>query len=209
MAGGLFGRPFTVNVKCIIFSMICMALLPFLVVDKLKLEYSDVANATHVTFTAVCLIAMVPAGYLMDKIGPIKMAFWGCTFMAIHAVGLILATNIIMLTIAVVFSGLAMAFMHLAWMIGPVTLARHSSQVTRYVAIHATLVGVRAIVGQFPAVVFYKYTGNIQIPFGAAILLTITGAILMKRLARDPQVIQKPVPAPIEVVGDMEHEILP
>ena len=26
MAGGLFGRPFTVNIKCIIFSMICIAL---------------------------------------------------------------------------------------------------------------------------------------------------------------------------------------
>ena len=26
MAGGLFGRPFTINVKCVIFSMICMAL---------------------------------------------------------------------------------------------------------------------------------------------------------------------------------------
>ena len=26
MAGGLFGRPFTINIKCVIFSILCMAL---------------------------------------------------------------------------------------------------------------------------------------------------------------------------------------
>ena len=37
MAGGLFGRPFTFNVKCIIFSMICMAL--FLYNPNIKNPY--------------------------------------------------------------------------------------------------------------------------------------------------------------------------
>ena len=37
MAGGLFGRPFTFNVKCIIFSMICMAL--FLYKPNIKNQY--------------------------------------------------------------------------------------------------------------------------------------------------------------------------
>ena len=37
MAGGLFGRPFTFNVKCIIFSIICMAL--FLYKPNIRNEY--------------------------------------------------------------------------------------------------------------------------------------------------------------------------
>ena len=37
MAGGLFGRPFTFNVKCIIFSIICMAL--FLYKPNIKNQY--------------------------------------------------------------------------------------------------------------------------------------------------------------------------
>ncbi|MEE9573464.1 MAG: hypothetical protein V3W20_10480 [Candidatus Neomarinimicrobiota bacterium] len=37
MAGGLFGRPFTFNVKCIIFSMICMAL--FLYKPNIRNQY--------------------------------------------------------------------------------------------------------------------------------------------------------------------------
>ncbi|MHC4674739.1 MAG: MFS transporter [Planctomycetota bacterium] len=189
--------------------MVCMALLPLLVVDKLKLDYDEVANATQVTLFAVLLIAMVPAGYLLDKIGPIKLASLGFACMAIYAIGLILATNMITLTIAVVFSGLGMTGVHLAWMIGPVALARHASQAAHYIAIHATLVGARAIVGQFPAVMFYKYTGNIQIPLGAAILCILTGTILMRRLARDTDLTQKPVPVPIDAMSDMEHEVIP
>ncbi|GAG09747.1 unnamed protein product, partial [marine sediment metagenome] len=41
--------------------MICHSLLPFLLVDKLKLDYSQVANATQVTFTATVLLMLVPA----------------------------------------------------------------------------------------------------------------------------------------------------
>ncbi len=37
MAGGLFGRPFTFNVKCIIFSIICMAL--FLYKPNIQNQY--------------------------------------------------------------------------------------------------------------------------------------------------------------------------
>ena len=37
MAGGLFGRPFVLNEKCIIFSLICMAL--FLIKPTFKIQY--------------------------------------------------------------------------------------------------------------------------------------------------------------------------
>jgi len=187
--------------------MICHAMLPFLVVDKLKLTYDQVANSTHVTFTAVGLIAMIPAGFLVDKIGAFRMAYWAFFLMVIHGIALILANNIITLTIAVAFSGLAMTGIHITWMIGPVTLARDPTQGAHYIAIHATMVGLRALV-QFPAVLIYKYTGIIQIPLAVAILCMITGAILMRRLARDPQVARKPVPAPVEAVSGAEHDAM-
>ncbi|UCD29899.1 MAG: MFS transporter, partial [Planctomycetota bacterium] len=191
--------------------MICHSLLPFIVVDKLELDYDEVAYATQVTFFLVILITMVPAGYLLDKIGPIRTAALGYCCIMIYALGLMAADSVIILTIAVFFSGLGLCGVILAWTLGPVALARDPSQAAHYLAIHATLVGARALIGQYSAVFFYKYTGNLDIPLAVAVILVIFGAIVMGRLARDPSMIQKPAPAPapIDAMSDIEHDVIP
>jgi len=190
--------------------MICHAILTFVVVDRLKLTYSEVANTTHVIITSIVLVGLVPAGYLVDRIGAFRMAAWSYLCMALYALGLIVAFNKISLAIAVVFSGLGMTGIHLAWMIGPMTLARDPTHGAHYIAIHATLVGLRAMVGQLPAVLIYKMTGHTEIPLAIAILFILIGAALMKRLADDPEIKEKPKPAPVpvEAVSGAEHDAM-
>jgi len=69
MAGGLFGRPFTFNVKCIIFSMICMAL--FLYKPDIKNQYI-LYGTLFVIFTAA-YVAMAWYDYYFNcDILPLK-----------------------------------------------------------------------------------------------------------------------------------------
>ena len=62
MAGGLFGRPFTMNVKCIIFSMVCMAL--FLYKPTFKTNYA-LYLTLFIIFT-VAYVAMAWYDYYFD-----------------------------------------------------------------------------------------------------------------------------------------------
>jgi hypothetical protein len=69
MAGGLFGRPFTFNVKCIIFSMICMAL--FLYKPDIKNQY--VLYGTLFVIFTVAYVAMAWYDYYFNcDILPLK-----------------------------------------------------------------------------------------------------------------------------------------
>lgn len=62
MAGGLFGRPFTFNVKCIIFSMICMAL--FLYKPTIQNQY--VLYGTLFIIFTVAYVAMAWYDYYFN-----------------------------------------------------------------------------------------------------------------------------------------------
>ena len=62
MAGGLFGRPFTFNVKCIIFSMICMAL--FLYKPNIRNQY--VLYGTLFVIFTVAYVAMAWYDYYFN-----------------------------------------------------------------------------------------------------------------------------------------------
>jgi hypothetical protein len=81
--------------------------------------------------------------------------------------------------------GTAMTAVHLAWTIGPVTLAKDASHAAHYLAIHATLVGGRAVIAQFAAVVLYYYTESLNVPLACAVLTFAGGAVMMMRLERD------------------------
>ena len=62
MAGGLFGRPFVVNIKCIIFSIIIMAL--FLM--KPNIKNNVVLGATLFTIFVISYVAMAWYDYYYD-----------------------------------------------------------------------------------------------------------------------------------------------
>ncbi len=182
--------------------MICYSMLPFVVIDVLHLTYEQAAIATQVVFQAAMLTMLMPVAHLMDRLGPIRACAWGFSFLIVYPVLLMSATGVPMLATASIIYGLGMAVVNLAWTVGPVSLARNASQAAHYLAIHATLVAVRSILGQLPAVAIYRYTHEwlgpaqaVRIPLMLAALMFVGGTILMWRLNRDRRG-RIPVPPP-------------
>jgi len=174
----------------------CQALLPFLVVDKLRFTYGQVAQSTQVAFQASLILMILPTGYLMDRYGPVRMSCWAFTLVAIYPAGLMLAGGVPSLTLITIWFGICVSAIHLAWTIGPITLAPTASDASNYLAIHATLVGPRTIIGQFSAIAIYLLTGRIiAIPLCMAVACFIVGALLMHLLHRR----QKQIP---QITGD-------
>jgi hypothetical protein len=69
MAGGLFGRPFVLNVKCIIFSLLCMAL--FLI--RPNMNNKLVLYSALIAIFALSYVAMAWYDYYYDcRINPLK-----------------------------------------------------------------------------------------------------------------------------------------
>lgn len=174
--------------------MICHALVPFLARDELGLNYEEFARSTTLVFELTLLVMILPAGQLMDRLGPIRTPGMAFGLLALYPLGLIAAGGIGGLAAATVVFAMGISCVHLAWTVGPVTLARNADQAPYYLAIHATMVGVRAIIGQGPAVALYNYTGRIWIPFAIASILFAIGSVLMLRLARDFRAARAPKP---------------
>ncbi len=165
--------------------MIGNALLPFLVVDKLELNHEEVARSTQLTFQFTLLVMLLPAGWLMERLGPMRLASWGFAALTLWPIGLILARDTHSLTVVTVWYGIAMTAVHLAWTIGPVTLAKDASRAAHYLAIHATLVGGRAVIAQFAAVALYYFTRSLSVPLAMASVTFAVGAVMMMRLERE------------------------
>lgn len=153
--------------------MICTALLPLLVTDKLNLQYDQIAGSTHLTFLLVVAAMTVPAGLMMDKLGAMRMSAVSFWFYTSYPILLMLATSTASLTAASVLYGIAAAGVNVCWMLGPVSLAGTAEKVPQYVAIHATLVGLRGAIFQALGVALYWLTGS----FEAALLVAAGGFI--------------------------------
>lgn len=139
--------------------MICDALLPLLVTHRLGLQYDQITNMGFAMFRGCMLLAALPAGWLLDRIGPMRTAmaaFLGLTFYPLLLLG---AGDAAGLAGASLLYGMMMAGVNLAWMLGPVTLAGSAERVGEYVAIHTTLVGVRGILFQTAGMLLYRATG--------------------------------------------------
>ena len=180
----------------------CQALLPFLLVDKLRFTYAQVAQSTQTAFQVTLILMILPTGYLMDRYGPVRLATWGFGLVAIYPIGLMLAGGVTSLTLATAWFAIGISAIHLAWTIGPITLARTASEASNYLAIHAALVGPRSIIAQFCAVGVYLLTGGlIEVPLAGAVVLFAGGALCMRRLDRHqkriPQVTGESIVAPI------------
>jgi hypothetical protein len=60
------------------------------------------------------------------------------------------------------------------------------------------MVGVRGLLGQFPAVALYRWTGDLRVPLLLAVVLFAWGSVIMFRVERDRQaglaVVEEAVP---------------
>lgn len=170
--------------------MFCDAILPVLATDRLDMRYQDFAWSTQVVARLATLLAMLPMGWLQDRVGAVRVSGLAFAGLATYPLMLWLARGTQGVAAASAVWGVAMAGVLLGWMLGPVSLARRPEQVPQYVAIHATLVGVRGVCFQGLGMLLYKLTGSFAWPLAAASVAFAWAAVLMWRLHRDTPTIR-------------------
>ncbi len=164
--------------------MIAYALLPLIIKEKLKLNYDDAAKASQVAYLIGLVLMMVPAGYLLDRIGAVKSVALSFALLFLYPLGLMFAQTRDQLAVVSFFYGMVHAGTTVGWTLGPVSLAPTPDRVPQYVAIHATLVGVRGIVFQAAGVLLYEQTGSFTIPLVIAAAAFVLSAWQMWALDR-------------------------
>ena len=81
MAGGLFGRPFAFNLKCIVFSIICMILFLY------KPEFSN-NYSRYITLFLIFVVAYVAIKMGMQKFNEVSPVMYGlAAFLIMYYMG--------------------------------------------------------------------------------------------------------------------------
>lgn len=162
--------------------MICYALLPILVTDKLHLAYDAMQRSTYTAYLLAMVAMIFPVGLLMDRIGAVRSAAISFALLTIYPLGLIAAGSSSGLMWASIAFGVAHSGASMAWMVGPVSLAPSPEKVPQYVAIHATLVGIRGKIFQGLGVGLYALTHSFTLPLAIAAAAYAWSAWQMWRL---------------------------
>ncbi|HVU64723.1 MAG TPA: MFS transporter [Phycisphaerales bacterium] len=162
--------------------MICYALLPIIVTEKLNLSYESIAESTHVAYWLALTAMVVPAGLLMDHIGAVRCTGLSFLYLTLYPIGLIVSINQHELLLTSIVYGIAHSGAQVGWTLGPVSLAPSPNKVGQYVAIHSTLVGIRGKVFQFLGVLLYSLTHSFKPPLIIAALAFSWGAVQMWQL---------------------------
>ncbi len=166
--------------------MLCDALLPVLATDRLHMRYEDYAQSTQMALRFSMLALMLPLGWLQDRIGAVRLSTLAFASLSVYPLLLLWAGSPSGLAVASLVYGVGMAGVQLGWMLGPVMLAGSPERVPQYVAIHATLVGVRGIVFQGLGMLLYKLTDSFTWPLLVAAAAFLWAAWQMWRLHRLP-----------------------
>lgn len=148
--------------------MVCYVLVPQMAEHKLGLKYAEYSDATGVTFMLCLALATLPAAFLNDRLGPVRTCVIAFSLYALYPLALMFAADKSSLATASVIYGIASAGVNMGWMMGPVSMAPTPAKVPQYVAIHATLVGLRGAVFQFLGVALYALTGRFEVPLAVA-----------------------------------------
>jgi MFS family permease len=150
--------------------MICEALRPMLLTDHLKLNYGAIGTSGFMVFQLAVASCTFLAGSILDKLGPARLCVLTFGLYPLYPIALALAENEQHLLLASIAYGVCTAGVNAGWMLGPVTLAPSPDKVPQYVAIHATMVGLRGTVFQFFGVWLYQLTGTFTASFAVAAL---------------------------------------
>lgn len=150
--------------------MVCYALLPILVTTKLNLDYDQISRSTQVAYQLALVLMLWPAGLLMDRLGAVRSTGLSFGLLTLYPIGLIFVANDDQLLGVSAMYGIAHAGASVGWMLGPVALAPSKEKVAQYVAIHATMVGIRGKLFQGLGVGLYALTHSFTFPLviGAA-----------------------------------------
>jgi MFS family permease len=162
--------------------MVCYALLPILVTDKLKLDYDQISRSTQVAYQVALVCMLWPAGLLMDRLGAVRSTGLSFALLTLYPIGLMLVGNDEQLLGVSAMYGIAHAGASVGWMLGPVALAPSKEKVAQYVAIHATMVGIRGKLFQGLGVGLYVLTHSFAFPLTLAAVAFAVSAWQMWRL---------------------------
>ncbi len=176
--------------------MIGHALLPVLVTTGLGLNYQQIAVSTIVTYQVMLMLAIVPMGWLLDRVGPARATAYAFAGLALYPIALMGASDPLTLALASGYYGLAMAGVQQGWLLGPVALAPRPERVADYVAIHATLVGIRGTLAQALGMALYRLTGGFAWPLAIASLAFAGAAWQMAALHQMLRTRAAQAPAP-------------
>jgi MFS family permease len=171
--------------------MIAYALVPIMVVDKLNLNYEQIAKSTQVVYQVAIVAAALPFGWLMDRIGAIRNCAISFAMLTLYPLALIFTSSEYHLLLASLWFGLAHAGASVGWMLGPVSLAPSRDKVAQYVGIHATLVGVRGAIFQAAGVGLYALTDSFTWPLLIAAAAYVWSAWQMWSLDRARRTVAK------------------
>lgn len=175
--------------------MIAYALLPLIGTDKLRLGYDQYTQSTQVAYQ-VAIVAMIgPAGWLLDRLGAMRSVGVSFGLLALYPVGLIWATSADELMLVSVVYGIAHAGASVGWMLGPVALAPSPAKVPQYVAIHATLVGIRGTLFQGLGMALYRLTDSFTWPLIIAAIAHLWSARQMWSLHAESLAARAATPA--------------
>ena len=162
--------------------MFCEALLPVLATDRFGMGYETFSHSTQLVRQVATLAMIVPMGWLLDRIGPVRTSGISFGVLAGYPLLLLLAHGTWGVGLASGVYGFALAGVMMGWMLGPVTLAPSPERVPEYVAIHTTLVGVRGLLCQGFGMLLYKLTGGFAWPLVLSALAFLFAAGQMWRL---------------------------
>jgi MFS family permease len=148
--------------------MICEALKPVLMTDRLHLDYAQIGTNAFMAFQLAVVACTFIAGMLMDRLGPTRLCVLAFGLYPLYPIMLMLAQNSQHLMLASVIYGVCSAGVNAGWLLGPVALAPTPAKVPQYVAIHASMVGLRGTVFQFAGMAIYKVSGSFAVSFSLA-----------------------------------------
>lgn len=171
--------------------MVFYALLPLVGTAKLNLTYEQMGAAAYMPFQVSRAACTFVGGWAMDRFGAMRTCAASFAVYALAPLLLAGATGASAMTAACIVWGIAAAGVDAGWMLGPVALAPSKAKVPQYVAIHATMVGVRGSLFQLLGVWLYNVTGSFVWPLALGSVAFVWASwqmVALKRVvAREPR----------------------
>jgi MFS family permease len=158
------------------------AVVPVYLVRDLGATYTEAAVARGTLFHLVMALSLPVMGRVHDALHPARFAALSFGLLIFYPVILAVAPSLRFAWPAFGAFGLAMAGVGLVWTLGAVHYAGERDA-ARYSGVHATLTGLRALVGAWLGYGIMTVAGA-RVAFVVAACLLALAALLMWRLAR-------------------------
>lgn len=162
--------------------MITEPLVPMLVNDVFRADWGTASRILGAIHPLVMIVFLPLYGRLLDRAGTVPVAAVAYVALAFWPFSLAVARSALGAYVAYAFFGLGMAGVDVAWMLGANAFAPRD-RIQAYMAVHVTMVGVRAMIAPYLGLVLKEAVGFCA-AFSCSTILLLTAAYLMLRLHR-------------------------